>query len=116
MISCNGQPLIATDVNVASDDDDEGHYVYDVYLYDAVENEEEALVEEKYQEHDDDDQCSSNDEDHPYNDYPDEDEHDFNQTDFYRDWEDDECRDMVREFERNRIRADSASENDDDEF
>jgi hypothetical protein len=111
VISCNGVPLIANTDKVEEAEEEES-YVYDVYLYEP-ENEDEELALETYRE-ENDQEYSSNDEDHPYNDYPDEDEHDFGDTDFYRTWEDDGCREMMQEFERNRIQSETFSDGEGD--
>lgn len=53
------------------------------------------VPEDEYREED----YSSNDEDNPANDYP-EDEGSDIEYDYYRDYEDDDTKEMMREFER----------------
>ena len=120
VITCNGVPLIAAPSNIGLDGPDEDvneKYVYDVYLYEEAEEkeQEEVFVGEAFQEVRDDD-YSSNDEDNPDNDYPDDDEYDFNEYDYYRDYEDDETKQMMKEFEKNCLDPERLAGDSDDEY
>ena len=109
MITVNGVPFIQAPSNIGLEEEDEGSetkYVYDVYWFDEEKTgKEDVLVDEEYREVRDDD-CSSNDEDNPDNEYPDEEDHDYN---YYGDY--DETREMIREFESHGLRE---SDSDDD--
>ncbi|KAI1285468.1 hypothetical protein HDE_11973 [Halotydeus destructor] len=110
-VICNGLPLIPSTEQVDDDEEDDSKgYMFDVYLYDPQED-EELVVETDYRDPEED-EYSSNDEDHPYNEYPDEDENHYQNTDFYRDWEDDDCRDMMKDFEKHCLKPDSDAESD----
>ena len=89
--------------------------MYDVFWYDGP---AEGLVYETYQgdgEEAKEDDYSSNDEDNPKNDYPDDADHDYNEFDYYREWEDDETREMFGEFEKHCLRSRDVSDDDTDD-
>lgn len=121
MVTCNGVPLVPAEAltlqqqKSGSEQDEEPEYMYDVYLYNPEED-EELVLEASYREVNDE-EVSSNDEEHPNNDYPDEDPEEAGEDegDEYRPWEDDEYREMFRDFERNRIRDDDSEPGSDDE-
>lgn len=59
---------------------------------------------------------SSNDENYEYNDYPDEEEVNDNECDFYRDWEEDEERELRQMFEKNQLSDNDLNESDSDYY
>ena len=108
-MTVNGVPFIQAPSNIGLEEEDEDcktKYVYDVYWFDEETPDlNKVLTEEQYREVRDDD-YSSNDEDNPANDYPDEEDPDYN---YYGDY--DETQEMLREFETHCIHdSDSDSE------
>lgn len=107
-------PMIAAHSNIGLEEEPEDmddKYVYDVYLYEEPEreNNDVLVADEGAREAD----YSSNDEDNPDNDYPDDDDCDSDEYDYYRDYEDDETREMMTEFAKHCLDPDKLDRDND---
>lgn len=127
VVTLNGTRLVSAPSNLDpyagdendSDDESKCNYVYDVYCDDGSDHGNEQVllhdVDMGYREVFDEEN-DSNDEENEANEYPEEDDDHYKEYDYYRDWVDDETRDILNDFERYTLNTgEEKDESDEDE-